>query len=86
MTVSTKRHLNEKEVEQEYPVTTAWLRRARWAGGGPRFVKMPGRAGKVFYEREELDRFFASRVRSSTSDPGPSTGSFPKAGGRGCRS
>lgn len=86
MNVCTKKHLNEKQVEQEYPVTTAWLRRARWAGGGPRFVKMPGRAGKVFYEREELDSFFASRVRSSTSDPGPSAGYPAKVGGRGNRS
>lgn len=45
----------------------ATLARWRWAGCGPRFVKVGGR---VRYEMCELQAFIQAGIRSSTSDPG----------------
>ena len=42
----------------------------RWSGEGPEFIKVGGR---VFYNREDLDAWLASRKRKSTSDRGPGT-------------
>ena len=53
------------------------LERYRVTGEGPRFLKL-GR--RVVYPRLELDNWLATKVRRSTSDPGPS----PRTGtGRG---
>ena len=44
------------------------LERYRVTGEGPRFLKL-GR--RVLYRRGDLDTWIESRVRRSTSDPGP---------------
>ena len=44
------------------------LERYRVTGEGPRFLKL-GR--RVVYPRLELDNWLATKVRRSTSDPGP---------------
>jgi predicted DNA-binding transcriptional regulator AlpA len=62
--------LNEREAAEQYGMSVAWFRRGRWDGTGPRFYKI-GRA--VRYPRAELDRYFAARLRRSTSDDGGST-------------
>jgi predicted DNA-binding transcriptional regulator AlpA len=41
----------------------------RLKGGGPAFVRMSSRA--VRYRREDLDRWIAGRVVTSTSEPLP---------------
>jgi hypothetical protein len=64
----TKRYLNEVEAAEAYGPSVSWFRRARWRGDGPLFAKLQGR---VLYPVEELERFFSSRLRRSTSDPGP---------------
>lgn len=46
-------------------------RRERWAGGGPPYIKCKG---MVRYRRSDIDAFIATRMRTSTSDPGTSTG------------
>ena len=43
------------------------LRRWRWAGKGPRFVKL---GSAVRYHPADLDEFIAAGRRSSTSDAG----------------
>jgi excisionase family DNA binding protein len=43
------------------------LRKWRWEGKGPRFIKV-GR--KVAYRKEDLDAFVNGQVRRSTSDTG----------------
>lgn len=45
----------------------AWCERARWAGTGPRFVKI-GR--KPFYRLKDVEVWIESRTRTSTSDRG----------------
>lgn len=74
---SVVKNLTEREAAAEYGLSVHWFRRMRWAGGGPDYIKTPGRGGKVLYPRECLDRYFASRVRRSTSDGGI----FQKIGG-----
>ena len=41
----------------------------RTRGGGPVFVKVS--ATSVRYRKADLDRFIESKLRTSTSDPGP---------------
>jgi predicted DNA-binding transcriptional regulator AlpA len=51
---------------------TATLARWRWAGCGPRFIKIGGR---VRYSASEIEAFIQAGVRTSTSDPGPADAS-----------
>jgi hypothetical protein len=44
------------------------LARWRWAGCGPRFIKIGGR---VRYAESDIRAFIQAGVRTSTSDPGP---------------
>jgi hypothetical protein len=59
--------LNERQASELLNVKVATLRRWRWAGKGPAFLKI---GGAVRYDPAELDRFVASARRSSTSDQG----------------
>jgi predicted DNA-binding transcriptional regulator AlpA len=61
------RLLNEHEVSALLNIAVPTLRRWRWVGCGPRFVKI-GRA--VRYEPGELRRWIAAQTRCSTSDAG----------------
>jgi|AGTN01.2.fsa_nt_gi hypothetical protein len=61
------RLLNEVEVAEIRKMSPASLRRERWAGGGPPFVKM-GR--RVRYDLNDLVVWLNERKRTSTSDPG----------------
>jgi len=63
-----KKNYTEKEAAEVYGPSVAWFRRKRWEGDGPLFIKLPG---MVLYPVEELEAFFKSRLRKSTSDPGP---------------
>ena len=45
-------------------LSVAWFQRSRWDGSGPPFAKI-GRA--VRYKLSDLESFFESRKRSSTS-------------------
>lgn len=46
-------------------VSAATLRKWRWEGKGPKFVKI-GR--KVVYRQSDIDDYVQSQIRSSTSD------------------
>jgi predicted site-specific integrase-resolvase len=48
-------------------ISPATLRKWRWEGKGPRFIKV-GR--KVAYKSEDIDAFINAQSRISTSDPG----------------
>jgi len=58
--------LNEREAAERLGLAVATLRRWRWAGRGPRFLKIGATA--VRYSLEELDAFLAAAQRTSTSD------------------
>jgi hypothetical protein len=59
-----KVNLTEKEATA-YGPSVHWFRRARWAGDGPKFIKL---AGSVLYPVTELDAFFNARLVKSTSE------------------
>ena len=60
-----KMALTEKEVAKRYPFSLAWLRRARWEGTSPPFLKIGHR---VFYPLIELDKWvFDHGLKTSTS-------------------
>ncbi|MBZ0252924.1 MAG: helix-turn-helix domain-containing protein [Candidatus Methylomirabilis sp.] len=59
--------LDEREAARLLALAVKTLRRWRWEGQGPAFLKL---GGAVRYERAELERFIAGSRRSSTSDRG----------------
>lgn len=56
---------NEKQAAEFLGVSVHWMRRARWAGNGPEFMKY---GSAVRYDPETLMTYRNSRVRKSTSD------------------
>jgi hypothetical protein len=59
--------LRESEVAQILNLEVATLRRWRWSGCGPRFLKL---GGAVRYDPQILKDYLAQQSRTSTSDPG----------------
>ncbi len=59
--------LTEYQVAESLSVTASTLRRWRWEGRGPNFIKI-GRA--VRYDPIEIDNFIVKNRRTSTSDFG----------------
>jgi hypothetical protein len=59
--------LNERQAAGLLNIKVPTLRRWRWAGKGPHFLKI---GGAVRYEPTELEGFIAAARRSSTTDPG----------------
>ena len=62
------RLLHESEAAQILSVKVSTLRRWRWAGVGPKFIKI---GAAVRYGPQQLKDYLAKQVRSSTSDAGP---------------
>ncbi len=59
--------LNERETAQRLGLRVATLRRWRWAGKGPRYLKIEG---AIRYDPADLEAFIAAARRTSTSDDG----------------
>jgi hypothetical protein len=59
---SLRNFLTPKEVAAERHTTEETLSRERTAGEGPAFYKIGGR---VFYDREDLDSWYARRRRNA---------------------
>lgn len=64
---TTKQNLTTQEASDIYGPSVAWFERARWNGTSPPYIKL-GR--KVLYPISELEKYFADRVRRSTSSTG----------------
>jgi predicted DNA-binding transcriptional regulator AlpA len=63
------RLLNEHEAAERLGLKVATLRRWRWSGDGPGFIKLGGARGSaVRYAPADLAAFVAAGVRASTSD------------------
>lgn len=60
--------VNETEAARILNLKVTTLRRWRWAGHGPRFIKV---GAAVRYDLADLTAFIEAGRRSSTSDPGP---------------
>ncbi len=63
--------LNETEAARILAMRVTTLRRWRWAGKGPQFVKV---GAAVRYDPADLAAFIDAGRRASTSDPGPEDG------------
>lgn len=59
--------LNEHGASEMVGFAVSTLRKRRWQGLPPRYLKV---GSKVFYDREELQSFLEDCVRSSTRDEG----------------
>jgi hypothetical protein len=59
--------LDETRAAELLDLRVKTLRRWRWAGKGPRFVKL---GSAVRYRPSDLDEFIAAGQRTSTSDAG----------------
>ena len=59
--------LTEQEVSRLLNIKVATLRRWRWAGRGPRYIKV---GACVRYRQDELRGFIDANTRGSTSDIG----------------
>jgi len=59
--------VNEAEAAHMLSLSVTTLRRWRWAGKGPRFVKI---GAAVRYDLADLTAFIEAGRRTSTSDPG----------------
>jgi len=67
--------LNERQAAQYLDIAVKTIQRWRLVGSGPAFVRLSSRAVK--YRRRDLDEFIESRLRTSTSDPGPDVSNPP---------
>ncbi|MCH9053035.1 MAG: helix-turn-helix domain-containing protein [Proteobacteria bacterium] len=65
--LETDHLLHETEVAKILSMKVATLRRWRWSGDGPRFIKV---GAAVRYDPQTLKDYLAERERSSTYDPG----------------
>ena len=65
--LETDHLLHETEVAKILSMKVATLRRWRWSGDGPRFIKV---GSAVRYDPQTLKDYLAERERSSTYDPG----------------
>ncbi len=66
--VSHDQLMTETETARLLGLKVATLRRWRWAGKGPHFLKL---GGAVRYDPADLTAFIKAGRRTSTSDPGP---------------
>jgi predicted DNA-binding transcriptional regulator AlpA len=57
--------MNQRDLAQYIGKSTAWCERARWAGEGPRFIKL-GR--HVRYRADDVMAWFEANTRTSTSE------------------
>ncbi len=67
-TISLPALVNEAEAAHLLSLSVKTLRRWRWAGKGPRFLKL---GAAVRYDSADLTAFIEAGRRNSTSDPGP---------------
>lgn len=59
--------VTEKQVAKQLGLKVCTLRRWRWAGEGPRFLKL---GGAVRYDPLDIEAYIAASRRKSTSDAG----------------
>ena len=61
-----KHYLRTKDAASYIGLAVSTLAKFRVDGSGPRYI----RAGRILYDRDDLDAWLASRKRVSTSDNG----------------
>ena len=62
---STQKLLTEEQVAHQLSITTNTLRKWRWLGKGPAFIKI---GAAVRYEADAIAMFIKSNIKTSTSE------------------
>jgi hypothetical protein len=57
-------HLDQRDLAKRWRISPRTLERWRWAGRGPRFLKVGGRC---LYRLQDVEAFEADRLRSVTA-------------------
>ena len=65
MEFEMKTLLTEIEVAKQLALTTHPLRKWRWLGKGPHFIKI---GSSVRYEQEKINTFIEANIKESTSE------------------
>jgi hypothetical protein len=65
---SVVRHLTQGQLADRWQISPRTLERGRWAGEGPRFLKLGGR---VIYRIEDVEVYEAQQLRDSTAASAP---------------
>ena len=61
------KHIDQKQLAERWNISAKTLERWRWAGEGPRFLKLGGR---VVYRIADIEAFEQEQLRSRTAtDP-----------------
>ena len=79
----TLRHLSTRELAERWTISRRTLDRWRWAGEGPRFLKLGGR---VVYRIADIEAFEQQQLRTRTDEratPMAFESFAPKCGKRG---
>ncbi len=58
-------HLNQVDLSRRWKVSPRTLERWRWAGFGPRYIKIGGR---VVYRLEDIEVYEASQMFNNTAE------------------
>ncbi len=61
--------IDEKAAAEFLGLTNRFMQHRRQQGGGPRYIAISSRC--IRYRRIDLREYAESRLRTSTSDPGP---------------
>ena len=67
VSVSLPRLMDQRDLAAYLGKSVAWCERARWAGEGPRYIKL-GR--NVRYRADDVLEWIEGNVRTSTSEEG----------------
>lgn len=60
------KHIDQKQLAERWNISAKTLERWRWAGEGPRFLKLGGR---VVYRLTDIEAFEEAQLRNRTDLP-----------------
>ena len=74
------KHIDQKQLAERWNISAKTLERWRWAGEGPRFLKLGGR---VVYRLTDIEAFEEAQLRNRTDLPAHQASGTPpgNAGG-----
>ncbi len=58
-------HLNQVDLSRRWKISPRTLERWRWAGWGPRYIKVGGR---VIYRLEDIEAYEAGQMFNNTAE------------------
>lgn len=74
------KHIDQKQLAERWNISAKTLERWRWAGEGPRFLKLGGR---VVYRITDIEAFEEAQLRSRTDVPAQQASGTPPGNAAG---